>query len=79
MSDSTIIRFGGNREDAISRGPTNPFAASIVSRALAWLAEAGRRYRTRHALATLDDMALKDIGLNPADADYEANKPFWRA
>jgi uncharacterized protein YjiS (DUF1127 family) len=79
MSDSTIIRFGGNRGDAFSSGPANPLLASIVSRAVAWVVEAGRRYRTRRALAQLDGMALKDIGLNAAEADYEASKPFWRA
>jgi uncharacterized protein YjiS (DUF1127 family) len=79
MSDSTIILFGGNRSNAISSGPAKPLAASMVGRSLAWLVEAGRRYRTRRELARLDDMALKDIGLNMAEADYEANKPFWRA
>lgn len=32
----------------------------------------------RHKLRGLDDRMLKDIGRSRADADHEANKPFWR-
>lgn len=31
----------------------------------------------RRMLATLDDMALKDIGLSRADALQESERPFW--
>jgi uncharacterized protein YjiS (DUF1127 family) len=33
----------------------------------------------RHALQTMDDRLLKDIGVSRADVEREANKPFWRA
>jgi uncharacterized protein YjiS (DUF1127 family) len=43
------------------------------------LAEWRRRSRERAALARLDMRDLRDIGLTPADAAREINKPFWRA
>jgi uncharacterized protein YjiS (DUF1127 family) len=36
------------------------------------------RVRQRQALMALDDRLLKDIGVSRADAEREANKPFWR-
>jgi len=47
-----------------------PFSATIRS---AW-----RRYRSRHRIADLDRHLLKDIGITIAEAEAEANKPFWR-
>lgn len=34
-------------------------------------------YRQRRQLAALSDFMLKDIGLSRADAEREANRPFW--
>jgi uncharacterized protein YjiS (DUF1127 family) len=42
------------------------------------LREWRRRARGRAELAALDDRMLRDIGLTPADAEFLANKPFWR-
>ncbi len=36
------------------------------------------RSRSRQALLSMDDRALRDIGLDRASADYEGNLPFWR-
>lgn len=44
----------------------------------AWIAEALRRRRSRQAISALDTFLLKDIGVSYAEAEYEANKPFWR-
>ena len=38
-----------------------------------------QRIMDRHALQTMDDRLLKDIGVSRADVEREANKPFWRA
>jgi uncharacterized protein YjiS (DUF1127 family) len=40
----------------------------------AWL-----RYRSRQRIASLDSHLLKDIGVSFAEAEAEANQPFWRA
>lgn len=48
-----------------------------LTRAAAGLREAARRYRTRRQIAELDARALRDIGLTWAEAEREANKPFW--
>jgi uncharacterized protein YjiS (DUF1127 family) len=44
----------------------------------ATLREWRRRARERDELARLDERALLDIGLSRADAEFLANKPFWR-
>jgi uncharacterized protein YjiS (DUF1127 family) len=42
------------------------------------LARWWRRSRERGELARFDGRSLRDIGLTPAEAAYEINKPFWR-
>lgn len=37
-----------------------------------------RRYRTRVAISGLDAYLLRDIGVTYAEAEQEANKPFWQ-
>jgi uncharacterized protein YjiS (DUF1127 family) len=37
------------------------------------------RANLHHALQSLDDRALKDIGLSRADVVRESSKPFWIA
>jgi uncharacterized protein YjiS (DUF1127 family) len=38
-----------------------------------------RRIRERAQLARLSARELRDLGVSPAQAAYEAGKPFWRA
>ena len=38
-----------------------------------------RRYKTRKALAKLDDHTLQDVGITRTVAHQESRKPFWRA
>jgi uncharacterized protein YjiS (DUF1127 family) len=45
---------------------------------VATLREWRRRARDRAELAALDERTLADIGLTRADAEFLANKPFWR-
>jgi uncharacterized protein YjiS (DUF1127 family) len=51
---------------------------AALRRAGAVLREWRRRSRDRRDLAALDARALLDIGLSRADAEFIANKPFWR-
>jgi uncharacterized protein YjiS (DUF1127 family) len=53
-----------------ARGPHRPLV-------LEWVREAWGRRRSRTYLSQLDDRMLKDIGITRAEADWEANKPFW--
>ncbi|MGA1857391.1 DUF1127 domain-containing protein [Azospirillum sp. 11R-A] len=47
---------------------------SLFDRLATW----NERRRQRRALEALPDHLLSDIGISRADADYEAEKPFWR-
>lgn len=42
------------------------------------LREAMRRRRSRMAITDLDQRMLKDIGISYSEAEFEANKAFWR-
>ncbi len=56
------------------RRPRMPVLRSLG----AALAAAWRRHRSRARLAQLDPHLLRDIGITYAEAEQEANKPFWR-
>jgi uncharacterized protein YjiS (DUF1127 family) len=63
-----------------ARGPAAALhgAGRVLQSTLATLREWRRRSRDRHELAGLDDAMLNDIGITRADAEFLANKPFWR-
>jgi len=50
-------------------------SASLVQTVALWI----ERSTQRRTLAALTVEALKDIGIDPADATAEAAKPFWVA
>jgi uncharacterized protein YjiS (DUF1127 family) len=56
-------------------------AAPVSAPSTLWakIREAYKRHRTRTMLAQLDSHLLKDIGISYAEAEHEANKPFWRS
>lgn len=54
-------------------------ATDVWSRLQATLSLWRRRSRERRELARLSTRDLKDFGLTPGAARFEANKPFWRA
>jgi uncharacterized protein YjiS (DUF1127 family) len=67
----------------IMRSQTREFLPTRHSRAdnlLSWrgIHAAWRRYCSRQHIAELDGHLLKDIGVSFAEAEAEANKPFWR-
>jgi uncharacterized protein YjiS (DUF1127 family) len=57
-----------------------PQQSSLRPRLPSWapIRSAWRRYRSRQSISTLDGHLLKDIGVSFAEAEAEANKPFWR-
>ena len=36
------------------------------------------RIRARRALACIDERSLRELGISPGLAEYEAGKPFWQ-
>ena len=50
---------------------------SVSERGFMWLRKVSRRRRSRVELSGLDDYLLRDIGMTRAEAEFEANKPFW--
>lgn len=62
-----------NRHWIPSERWSKPYTFSWSGLRLAW-----RRYRSRQRIAELDGYLLKDIGVTFAEAEAEANKPFWR-
>jgi len=51
---------------------------SLFARAADRLFDMVERHRQRLALQSLSDQALSDIGISRADAELEADRPFWR-
>jgi uncharacterized protein YjiS (DUF1127 family) len=45
---------------------------------IATLRQWRRRVHDRRELAGLSEMMLQDIGITRADADFLANRPFWK-
>jgi uncharacterized protein YjiS (DUF1127 family) len=54
--------------------PRLPLHRRIVAILVLWR----ERTRARRALALLDARSLRDVGVAPAQAQFEANQPFWR-
>jgi uncharacterized protein YjiS (DUF1127 family) len=76
----TALRFEPMRVSLLDVPRDHPghAAAKLIKRTLARVKQWRRRARERAALAALDDRMLADIGLSRAEAEFFANKPFWR-
>ena len=74
LVDAGILARHGGRMGAVPvRRRERPPGAGLWAMIMA----AYRRHRSRVALAGLDAHLLKDIGVSFAEAEHEANKPFW--
>lgn len=51
-----------------------PLHRRIAATIVLWRA----RSRMREALAQVDARSLRDAGITPSQAAFEANQPFWR-
>jgi uncharacterized protein YjiS (DUF1127 family) len=67
---SETMRLDPDDDDA-RRTPKGRLSWDVIR--MTW-----RRYRTRQRISQLDTHILKDIGVSFAEAEAEANKPFWR-
>lgn len=81
MSQSTNTGFPGTAHSGTAHG-TSPSVGNAVGRFVMGIADTvatwNERRRQRLALESLPDHLLSDIGVSRADADHEAEKPFWR-
>jgi uncharacterized protein YjiS (DUF1127 family) len=62
----------------ITLGRSATSNGALLDRAIARLRLWRSRYRARRELVKLSPRDLRDIGLTPAQAGFEADKPFWR-
>jgi uncharacterized protein YjiS (DUF1127 family) len=76
----SAIRFedAGEPVAAVQRHCAPHSASHGVARVLAKFREWRRRAKDRAELAALDDRMLADIGISRAEAEFLANRPFWR-
>lgn len=66
------------RATTLDAGPASPRAAQVVRRVVDALLDWQDRSRQRHALGTLDDRMLRDIGLTRVQALGEMHKAAWK-
>ena len=73
MSQLTI-----GRHPALAYQPVRATVAAFgrLRESIAWWRS---QQRARAQLLALDDRGLADIGISRAQAQFEAEKPFWRA
>lgn len=62
----------------ITLGRSAASNGALLDRAIARLRLWQSRARSRQELAKLSPRDLRDIGLTPAQAGFEVDKPFWR-
>ena len=67
------------RQSAIRPSPLGRRLAALLYRVGARLRSWRARARARRELRELDDEVLRDLALSRAQANFDAEKPFWRA
>ena len=65
-------------DSGMKTGKRKKLAGSRTDELIDILSTWWRRYRQRRLLLSLDNRALKDMGISRADAEAEATKGFWR-
>ena len=66
-----------DRASVVVPGPRRDHGRRIGRSIATTLSMWWRRRRSRERLADLSEHLLKDIGITRAEAEHEANKPFW--
>jgi len=70
--------YGYRRRQRYQRHTVLDWLSEASRRVLVTLREWHRRSRERGELAGLDERMLRDIGLSRPEAEFLANKPFWK-
>jgi uncharacterized protein YjiS (DUF1127 family) len=78
MSQSNFFSLSHQARDLSSNRSGVAAAGGLLVALFDRLADWSERRRQRRALEALPDHLLSDIGLSRADAEQEADKPFWR-
>lgn len=76
----SAIRFEdvGKRVMALRPSTAPPAKTGVGRRLSVLLREWRKRAKGRAELASLDDRTLADIGITRAEAEFLANRPFWK-
>ncbi|HEV2336950.1 MAG TPA: DUF1127 domain-containing protein [Stellaceae bacterium] len=74
----TAIHLQSRHDIVGTRDHGRAALSEAAGRVFATVREWRRRSRDRAQLAALDARTLADIGLTPGDAQFLANKPFWK-
>jgi len=76
----TAIRFedAGGSVTQVQRHSGSHRMSHIAARLSTTLRGWRRRAKDRAQLAALDERTLADIGISRAEAEFLANKPFWK-
>lgn len=78
-SPTSILRGWQPRQsEELSAPRWWPGISGVLAALFDHVAEWHQRAKSRRALLSMDDHALRDIGVDQATADYEGNLPFWR-
>ena len=75
MTYQSRSRLGSARDLFITPTAARP---TLLARAALTLAVWRQRVEMRRCLARMDARSLRDAGISPAAAAFEAGKPFWR-
>ncbi|HEX2115532.1 MAG TPA: DUF1127 domain-containing protein [Alphaproteobacteria bacterium] len=63
---------------AAAMQPRSPVLSAALLRTVDTVLLWHDRSKSRRMLATLDDRMLRDVGIDQATAQREAERPFWR-
>jgi uncharacterized protein YjiS (DUF1127 family) len=68
----------GPEPNSWERHVARSFLGRILNRLVSLLASWHRRRRDRRLVASLDDRALRDLGIDRSMVDNDSILPFWR-
>ncbi|HVI91860.1 MAG TPA: DUF1127 domain-containing protein [Dongiaceae bacterium] len=77
IAQQLVDSHGASKRQAAGR-PLLKLAGKMLIKSFETVLDWQARSRERRQLLGLSDQALKDIGVNRADAEFEGSKPSWR-